>query len=139
MITRRSALGVIASASTLALPGLALAKEKQHLDGVSLLGQKLKKNGKHKLHTAGKNHVFAEVRNGKIVGVSAAGMDVKKVRSTKKLADVGDPFLTLASTKLAQIEVYYYGYWVYDPFGDYYYWFTSDVVVVDSTWIDIVI
>ena len=139
MITRRSALGVIASASTLVVPGVALAKEKHHLNGVSLLGPKIKQNGKHKIHTAGKVDVFAEVNNGKVVGMSAPGMEVKKVRSTKKLANLGEPHLTLASTEVAQVEVYYYGYWVYDPYGDYYYWFTSDVVIVDTSWVDIVI
>ena len=135
MITRRSALGVIASASTLTLPEIAIAKEKHHLNGVELLGPKIKQNGKHKLHTAGKVEVTAEVSNGKVVGVSAPGMEIKKVRSTKKLANLGEPHLILASTEVAQAEVYYYGYWVYDPYQDYYYWFTSDVVIVDTTWV----
>jgi hypothetical protein len=38
--------------------------------------------------------------------------------------------------QLAQTEVYYYGYWVYDPAADYYYWFPADVVIVDTTWVD---
>jgi hypothetical protein len=28
-----------------------------------------------------------------------------------------------------------YGYWVYDPVYDYYYWFTADVVIVDASWV----
>ena len=139
MITRRSALSVIASASTLALPSVALAKGKHHLNGSSLLGPKIKQNGKHKIHKAGKVDVFAEVNNGKVVGISAPGMEVKKVRSKKKLANLGEPHLTLANTEVAQVEVYYYGYWVYDPYDDYYYWFTSDVVLVDTSWVDIVV
>jgi hypothetical protein len=38
----------------------------------------------------------------------------------------------------AQTVVYYYGYWVYDPVADYYYWFTADAVIVDTTWVDYV-
>jgi hypothetical protein len=38
---------------------------------------------------------------------------------------------------LAQKDVYY-GYWVYDPVADYYYWFTADVVIVDASWVDYV-
>ena len=134
MIDRRGALTLIASASTFVVPDLALAKEKHHLNGNALLGAKVKQNGKHKIHTAGKADVFAEVNNGKVVGISAAGMQVKKVKTRQKLA--GSSGVILAGMQLAQAEVYYYGYWVYDPVGDYYYWFTSDVVIVDTTWTD---
>ena len=98
---------------------------------------KIKQNGKHKLHTAGNVDVFAEVNNGKVVGVTAPGMQVKKVKSRQKLAET-TPSLMLASLQLAQADVYYYGYWVYDPVADYYYWFPADVVIVDSSWIDYV-
>ena len=133
MINRRTALGIIASVSTIGASGVALAKEKHHLNGQALLGDKIKQNGKHKIRTIGKTDVFAEVNNGKVVGVSAAGMQVKKVRSRQKLAETM-PGLILASLQLAQTDVYYYGYWVYDPVADYYYWFTSDVVIVDASW-----
>ena len=94
MINRRTALGIIASASTIGASGVTLAKEKHHLNGKALLGDKIKQNGKHKIHTAGKVDVFAEVNNGKVVGVSAAGMLVKKVESRQKLAETL-PGLTL--------------------------------------------
>jgi hypothetical protein len=137
MINRRTALGIIASVSTIGASGVALAKEKHHLNGQALLGDKIKQNGKHKLHTAGKVDVFAEVNNGKVVGVTAPGMQVKKVKSRQKLAET-TPSLILASLHLAQTDVYYYGYWVYDPVADYYYWFPADVVIVDPSWIDYV-
>ena len=137
MINRRIALGLIASASTVGVSDVALAKEKHHLSGQALLGDKIKQNGKHKIHTAGKTDVFAEVSNGKVVGMSAAGMQVKKVKSHQKLA-VTTPGVILASMHLAQAQVYYYGYWVYDPVADYYYWFPADAVVVDTTWVDYV-
>jgi hypothetical protein len=137
MINRRIALGMIASVSTIGASGVALAKEKHHLNGPALLGDKIKQNGKHKLHTAGKVDVFAEVNNGKVVGVTAPGMQVKKVKSRQKLAET-TPSLILASLQLAQTDVYYYGYWVYDPVADYYYWFPADVVIVDATWVDYV-
>jgi hypothetical protein len=138
MIDRRTALAIIASASTIGSSRIALAKEKKHLNGKALLGEKIKKNGKHKIHAAGKHDVFAEVNNGKVVGVSAPGMQVKKVKSRQKLAET-TPSLILASMQLAQAEVYYYGYWVYDADYDYYYWFTSDVVIVDDTWVEDVV
>jgi hypothetical protein len=111
MINRRVALGLIASAGAIGTPRIAVAKEKHHVNGHALLGPKIKQNGKHKIHTAGKADVFAEVNNGKVVGVTAAGMQVKKVKSRQKLADT-TPGLILASMRLAQVDVYYYGYWV---------------------------
>ena len=134
MINRRSAIGLLATAGIVGAAGNAIAKEKQHLDGRALLGEKIKQNGKHKIHRAGKADVFADVKGGKVVGVTAAGMQVKKVKSKQKLAGANSG-LILTSTELAQIDVFYYGYWIYDPTGDYYYWFTSDVVIVDETWI----
>ena len=127
------------SAGTLSASRIVVAKEKHHHDGKALLGTKIKQNGKHKFHTAGKADVFAEVNNGKVVAVSATGMQVKKVKTRQKLAESQTvPRLLLAGMQVAQTDVYYYGYWVYDPVADYYYWFTSDVVVVDNTWVDYV-
>jgi hypothetical protein len=138
MINRRTALGLIATASSLVgASRVVLAKEKHHLNGQALLGDKIKQNGRHKIHTAGKIDVFADVNNGKVTGVSAAGMQVKKVRSRQKLAQTS-PDVIRASMQLAQADTYYYGYWVYDPVADYYYWFPADLVVVDATWVDYV-
>ena len=137
MVNRRAVLGLIASTSIIGASDVVLAKEKHHLNGQVLLGGKIKQNGKHKIHSAGKADVFAEVNNGKVVGISAAGMQVKKVKSRQKLAET-PPGLILASMQLAQTDVYYYGYWVYDPVADYYYWFTADVVIVDASWVDYV-
>ena len=112
MIDRRLVLGMIAAATTIDVSRIAFAKEKHHLNGKDLLGEKIKKNGKHKIHTTGKKvDVFAEVNNGKVSAVTAAGMQVKKVKSRQKLAET-TPGLTLVSMQLAQADVYYYGYWV---------------------------
>ena len=81
--------------------------------------------------------VFAEVNSGKVIAVTAAGMQVKKVKSRQKLAET-TPGITLASMQLAQADVYYYGYWVYDDLTDYYYWFPADYVIVDSSWVEYV-
>ena len=101
------------------------------------MAKRSSKTGKDKIYKAGKADVVAEVNNGKVVGVSAPGMQVKKVKSRRKLAETR-PSLILASMQLAQTDVYYYGYWVYDADYDYYYWFTADVVIVDETWVEYV-
>lgn len=138
MISRRFALGVLAAATTIDASRIAFAKEKHHLNGKDLLGDKIKKNGKHKIQTAGKNiDVFAEVNDGKVINIGAAGMQVKKVKSRQKLADTA-PGITLVGMQLAQVDTYYYGYWVYDDLTDYYYWFPADYVIVDTSWVDYV-
>ena len=85
MLHRRAVIGLIASAGTLSASQIVLAKEKHHHDGNALVGAKIKQNGKHKIHTAGKADVFAEVNNGKVVGVSATGMQVKKSKRARGL------------------------------------------------------
>ena len=136
MINRRIALGLMATATTIGASRFAFAKEKHHLNGKDLLGENIKKNGKHKIRTTGKKvDVFAEVNNGKVTSVTAAGMQVKKVRSRQKLAET-TPGITLASMQLAQADVYYYGYWVYDDLTDTYIWFPADYVIVDSSWVE---
>src|SRR5262245_52859493 len=109
MLHRRAVLSLIASAGTLSASQIALAKEKHHHNGNALLGAKIKQNGKHKIHTAGKADVFAEVSNGKVVGVSAAGMQVRKGKTREKLAEA-TPLLILGGIHLAQRDDYYYGY-----------------------------
>ncbi|SHH07193.1 hypothetical protein SAMN05444169_5586 [Bradyrhizobium erythrophlei] len=138
MINRRLVLGMIAAATMIDASRIAFAKEKHHLNGKDLLGENIKKNGKHKIHTTGKKvDVFAEVNNGKVTAVTAAGMQVKKVKSRQKLAEA-TPGITLASMQLAQADVYYYGYWVYDDLTDTYIWFPVDYVIVDSSWVEYV-
>ncbi|WP_342722381.1 hypothetical protein AAFG07_24255 [Bradyrhizobium sp. B097] len=136
MISRRHVLGVIAAATTAGASRIAFAKEKHQLNGKDLLGENIKKNGKHKIHSTGKKvDVLAEVNNGKVTGISAVGMQVKKVRSRQKLAETA-PGITLVGMQVAQADTYYYGYWVYDDLTDYYYWFPADYVLVDSSWVE---
>jgi hypothetical protein len=134
MINRRTALQVVVAATAIGASGIAHAKEKRHFNGQALLGEKIRQNGKHKIHTAGRADVLAGVNNGKVVGVSAGGMQVRKVKTTQRLAET-TPGVILASAEVAQVDTYYYGYWVYDAVLDYYYWFPADLVIVDTTWV----
>src|SRR5262245_15144184 len=108
--------------------------------GRALLGDKIKQNGKHKLHKAGKVDVSAEVRNGKVVELTATdpskgNLPVRKVKSRQKFAGA-TPGLIQAGMQFAQAVVYYYGYWFDDGVDDWYYWFPADVVIVDETWVE---
>jgi hypothetical protein len=135
MINRRLLLASVAAATAVDASHIVSAKEKHHLNGKDLLGEQIKKNGRHKIHTAGKKDVFADVNNGKVTAVTAPGMQVKKVRSRQKLAETS-PGLMLAGMQLAQADLYYYGYWVYDDLTDNYYWFPADYVIVDGSWVE---
>ena len=141
MLSRRMVLSLLASASGVAATGIALAKKKNHHNGTALLGDKIKQNGKHKIHKAGKVDVSADVRNGKVIGLSATdpgkgNLPVRKVKSRQKLAEAS-PGLVQAGMQLAQATiVYYYGYWFDDGVDDWYYWFPADVVIVDDSWVE---
>ena len=141
MLSRRMVLNLLASASAVAASGTALAKKKNHHNGSALLGDKIKQNGKHKIHKAGKVDVSADVRNGKVIGLTATdpgkgNLPVRKVKSRQKLAEAS-PGLVQAGMQLAQATiVYYYGYWFDDGVDDWYYWFPADVVIVDDSWVE---
>src|SRR5262249_16130542 len=130
MISRRTAVGIIASASTIGIPGIALvAKEKHHFNGQALLGDKIKQNGKHKIHKVGNADVFAEVNNGKVVGMSAAGMQVKKVKSSQKLAQT-TPGLILANIQWGQRVTFFLGLWFFASFCVFFFWYPAELVFV---------
>jgi hypothetical protein len=114
--------------------GAQAKKQKKHQNGRGLLGDNIKKNGKHKLPKAGKVDVSVDVSNGKVVGLTAAhptkgNLQVRKVKSRQKLADT-QPAVFQTSMRMA--SDWYYGWWFVD---DKAYWFTADVVIVDETWI----
>jgi hypothetical protein len=107
MISRRAILALITSIGAIAASGVALAKkQKKHQNGRALLGDNVKKNGKHKLHKAGKVDVSVDVSNGKVVGLNAAhptkgNLQVRKVKSRQKLADT-QPAVIQTSMRMAQ-------------------------------------
>ena len=152
MLNRRAVLSLLATAGVVAGSATALAqkeksegkekkqKNKKHKDARGLLGDKIKKNGKHKIDKAGKIDVLADVQNGKVKSLTATdpgkgNLPVRKVKSKKKLAEVGSGVI-LAQIQLAQYSDYYYGYWFDDGEYEWYYWFTADEVFVDDTWIE---
>lgn len=143
MLSRRMVLSSLVSASALAASGPAFAKKKNQHNGYALLGDKIKKNGKHKIHKAGKVDVSVDVTNGKVVALTAGdpakgNLQVRKVKSRQKLAET-TPDSVEDRVQLAQANVvYYYGYWFDDGVDDWYYWFPAEVVIVDETWVEYV-
>src|SRR5512143_501308 len=68
-------------------PGGGKAKHQHHQkNGHQLLGAKLKQDGKHAVGKFGSRDVIADVRGGKVAGMSAGDLQGKPVRSKTKMA-----------------------------------------------------
>ena len=122
------------------------AKQHKHHDGKSLLGENIKKNGKHKFHENGKFSAIADVQNGKIRGVSVKHADkgevpVKKYKTNKKMAEVAPAgglqpvSLILAQSSGTQyLGMTWIGYSYIDDWGDkVIYWFPYDMIYDGDT------
>ena len=81
---------VLAISASCAIGAGAIAKNSNHHNGHNALesDSKKHKDGKHQVGKHGKHTVFAEVKNQKVVGMSADGLMVRKVKSNKKMADL---------------------------------------------------
>jgi len=113
-------------------------KKQEHKSGKSLLGDKIKQNGKHKLETHGKNTASANVKDGKVTGVDVQSSDganvpVTKYKTNQKMAVNGGSRYQLASLGLAPgqqyVDTVYIGFAYIDEYGDeVIYWFPYDMV-----------
>lgn len=121
----------------------AVAKNSNHHNGRNALQAEVSKhndkNGKHQVGKHGKHTVFAEVKNKKVVSMSAGDLRVRKVKSNTKMAELDR--VRLASNgdfKIAQADVYYgycFDYQFDDGVDEHCYWYTADDVLVDDTWV----
>ena len=111
-----------------------------HKNGKELLGEKLKKNGKHVLEKKGANTASVDVKDGKITGVKVkhdkkGDVAVTKYKTSKKMAYVEG--LQFASMRLAQVQnlgTVYIGYAYYDEYGyEEIYWFPYDMIYDGDT------
>lgn len=142
MLDRRSILTSLAVFGIWSVSGVAIAKgPHKHMNGHNALGPKLKQNGKHEVGKAGKESVIAEVNNGKVVGMSAGSLPVKKVKTKKKMAGLVQENIKVAANgdiQLAQstIDVYYYGYGFDTGSEEYYYWYPAEDVIVTEVWVE---
>src|SRR5712691_3607167 len=137
MFNRRALLSLLASIGILIGGGNAVAKNQHHNNGHNLLGAKLNQTGKHEIGKAGNATVTAEVNNKKVVNMSAGNLPVRKVKSTKKMAELGKIELVAnGEFRLAQaVETYYYGYCFDAGLDVYCYWYPAADVIVTDTWV----
>ena len=115
-------------------PGKAKVKGHKHQSGKNLLGDKIKKNGKHKMQDHDKFSAYADVSNGKVKGIEVkhserGNVPVTKYKTTKQMAmnSRND------GTYLAQygsVVTLWIGYAYIDDWGyEVIYWFPVDVVL----------
>jgi hypothetical protein len=112
--------------------GQTKPKKQKHENGKNLVGDKIKKNGKHELHKNGKHTAFVDVQDGKIRGVSvkhAEKGDVP-VKKYKKVVDASSSGIVPVNLVLTQyMGTTYIGYSYYDDWGDeVIYWFPYDMI-----------
>jgi hypothetical protein len=115
--------------------GAAKAKKAKNVSGKSLLGDKIKRNGRHKLEDHGKFSAEAEVTNGKVAGIKVKHAEkgdvaVTKYKSAKQMAMVRPPVNGVLLAQYSTVETIWIGYAFVDDFGyERIYWFPAEMVI----------
>jgi hypothetical protein len=117
------------------------APKANHHNGQQLLGDKIKTNGHHVIHSKGAYTASVEVKNGKIAGMQVkhakkGDVPVKKYKTNMKMADAGGSPFRLAGYVLVQeyIGTTYIGYSYIDEYGvEEIYWFPYDMILDGDT------
>jgi hypothetical protein len=119
-------------------------KKAKHQNGKQLAGDKVKKDGQHKLHDNGKHSAFIDVKGGKITGVKVkhaekGDVPVKKYKTKKNPMTAAMPAGGLQPVSMVLVQQTYLGetwigYAYYDEWGDeVIYWFPYDMVYDGDT------
>ena len=118
------------------------AKQHKHQNGKTLVGDKVKKNGKHEFHKNGKHTAFVDVQDGKIRGVNVkhaekGDVPVKKYKTNKKMAEASAGGVMPVNLILAQAQslgTTWIGYAYIDEFGyEEIYWFPYEMIYDGDT------
>jgi hypothetical protein len=112
----------------------------KHKNGKQLLGDKIKKNGKHVLEINGPDTVSVDVKDGKVAGMhvkhSKKGeLPVKKYKTTTKMvaADVMQ-FASMLHVQAQSLGTVYIGYAYYDDYGyEEIYWYPYEMIYDGDT------
>lgn len=115
---------------------IASAKGKpHHKSGQKLLGEKIKKDGKHILEKKGPHTVAVEVKQGKIAGMHVkhdkkGDLPITKYKSNKKMAQAEGLFhASYTPVQYQYLGTTYIGFAYYDDYGDeYIYWYPYEMV-----------
>ena len=112
----------------------------KHKNGKQLLGDKIKKNGKHALETVGPHSVSVEVKDGKIAGMQVkhskkGDLRVTKYKTKTKMASAGVmQFASMQHVQLQDLGTVYIGFAYYDEYGyEEIYWYPYDMIYDGDT------
>lgn len=117
-------------------------KQYKHHSGKDLVGDKVKKDGTHKIHENGKHTASVNVSKGKITGVKVkhaekGDVPVTKYKTTKKMVEGPTSGIQLVSLDLAQTQylgTLWIGYAYIDDWGyEVIYWFPYDMIFDGET------
>lgn len=101
------------------------------------LGAKIHQDGKHEVGKHGKHTAVAEVKNHKVIDMTAGDLPVRRVKTNKKMVSLdGLKLAPNGLVQLAQADISY-GYCFDDGVEENCYWYTADdVLVAETTWYD---
>ena len=112
----------------------------KHKNGKDLLGEKIKKNGKHVLEQNGAHTVSVDVKDGKIAGVTVKHskkgvLPITKYKTTTKMASAGVmQHASMQHVQLQQLGTVYIGFAYYDEYGnEEIYWYPYDMIYDGDT------
>lgn len=117
-------------------------KAHKHLNGKDLVGDLVKKDGKHQFHKNGKHTAFVNIKGGKITGVTVThsekgNVPVKKYKSTKKMAGESAGGIQRVSFVLTQVQDLgstWIGYSYLDEYGyETIYWYPYEMIYDGDT------
>jgi hypothetical protein len=130
-------VGAVVLFPGLTTPAFAVKGHKHsHINAHALLGDNIKKDGKHSLGSHGGRPVTAEVKNGKVVNMTIGDLKVTKVVAHQKMAGSESGLIKAAYQQLAQYDSSpEYGYCSDDGYETTCYWYyASDVDPNDGYW-----
>ena len=112
----------------------------KHKNGKQLLGEKIKKNGKHVLETNGANTVSVDVKDGKIAGMNVkhskkGELPITKYKTTTKMASADVmQFASMQRVQAQSLGTVYIGFAYYDEYGyEEIYWYPYEMIYDGDT------
>ena len=117
------------------------AKKQTHQNGKTLVGDKIKKNGRHEFHKHGKNTAYVDVQDGKIRGVAVkhsekGDVPVTKYKTSKKMVEAEAAIrpVNLILVQAQSLGTTYIGYSYIDEYGEeVIYWFPYEMIYDGDT------
>lgn len=118
--------------------GQGKAKKPKHKNGKDLLGDKIKKNGKHKIAQNGGHGITVDVKDGKIAAFlvkhdKKGDVAVKKYKTNKKMAALDAPQSHIVLVQY-NVGTTWIGYSYIDDWGyEEIWWYPYDMILDGDT------